>query len=319
MEAKNGTEEEKLTEERKKAFLESKFEPKNQKYGLFSYTGTLAISDRPYYLKTQNHKGPDGRVQISPRNFYTNPTKRGKTSEVYFSAPEYMADQFAEGTKLYQKEKINAEKMKISHESPWKPSGVKPEKYSLFTYEPKDKIVSINRKGPDGKVLIGPKNFLTSPPKQGVASTTPGVLFGPVYEFIEDPYDRKHKQEVEELMKHKGKLQSSIFKAMDHGNRFFSDYQPKIQEVKLKIVEKKSLSPKVNHEIKPFYTVSSGSLGCFNKYPEHMHSLIEVPKKTTLADKPSWKSTTSLRTIPSPSISNSIKNLRSEFPSLRRL
>ncbi|OMJ94196.1 hypothetical protein SteCoe_2680 [Stentor coeruleus] len=310
----------KLSEERKKAFMESKFEPKNQKYGLFSYTGTLAISDRPYYTKHESHRDKDGIVKTGPRNFYTSPGKHGNTNDVYFLKSQYYSDKYTEPAKFYLKDKERAEKMKKNHDINWKPGGNKPEPYSLFESMPTEKPKKINRKGPDGKVIIGPRNFMTSPPKQGAPTTTPGVLLGPDFKYIPDSYDRAKQLAHEERIKHHSKMQSSSFKSMDAGGRLFYDFKQTFNTEG--IVPSKSSrqtsEPKIVKHNQPFYPMSSGHYDCFEKYPEHVPDVRVPYPKSPLGDKPSWKSTTNLRTIPSPSIVTSSRNLRTEFPILRR-
>lgn len=309
------TDQEKISNERKKIFSESKFQSNNQKYGLFSYTGTLAISDHPYFSQTQPHRDSDGNVITKPHNFLISPPKKGKSPDVYFSLPEYKSDKYFE-PKKYIDEKIRSESIKKFHPLPWKPAGPKVESISMFPHLPTEEKKPINRKGPDGKVIIEPKNFFTSPSKKGL-SNTPGVLFGPGYEYIDDPYDIKKKIAMEELAKHRSKMQSSPFKIMDHGGRTFGDNQKTFGLEKPLKKEEKQKNIKTETANKPFYTVT-GSIDCFEKYPEYMSGYSEPPIKTPAIDKPKWKSTVNLRTIPTPSISNSITNLRSEFSILRR-
>ena len=321
MESKNLTQEtDKVVEERKKLFMDSKFQPNNQKYGLFSYTGTLSISDSPYYLKSQSHRGPDGNVITGPRNFLSSPTKPGKTTDVYFSLPNYTADPFKDPSKPYLKEKFLAQKMKEKHSSAWKPGGNKPEMYSLFPHEPTEIFKKINKRDSDGKVITGPRNFYTSPPKKGIASITPGLLLGPSQEYISDPYDRKHKLWSEDNTKHKAKMQAQSFKSMDPGGKLFSDfkstYNGEIPEAK---TNRAQVSPIELKHPQPFYPPNSRNHDTFGEYPKHMPEAYTSLSKSPSLDKPAWRSSTGLRTIPSPSISNSIKNLRTEFPLLRKI
>ena len=313
----------KLAEERQKFFAESKFDPKNQKYGLFSYTGTLAISSRPYFSSSKPHRDTDGKVITGPRNFLTSPTKKGKSPAVYFSAPEYIGDplpSFAQSKLLAISAKTLKKNSQDSSPPSWKPGGPRPEPFALFPHEASDNFRKVSKKGPDGKVVTEPRNFMTSPPKKGEAATTPGVLLGPSYPHMEDPYDRKRMIEKEERIKHLAKMQSTSFKSMDRGGRpFFDDRSTYGFENSLKSSRKLQKSPLgVKHD-RPFYPVSSSRDGYFGEYPEHIPDTCISASKSPTTDKPSWKGTTSVRTIPTPSISGSITNLRTEFPALRRI
>lgn len=303
-------------DERKKFFLESKFVPNNQKYGLFSYTGTLAISQRPYFNQTLSHRGTDGLVMTGPKNLYTSPARKGKTFDVYFSPPAYYSDNYNETAKPYLKDKLNADGMRKNHQVSWKPGGKLNEPYSLFPDEPTEREKKSNKRGPDGEVLLGPRNFYTSPMKKGIPSCTPGLLIGQSNEHIPDPYNRKKELEFEEHKKHKSKMQSEAFKGMDPGGRDFwkneelygGDFSDRKQKT---FKSEKKISV-------PFYSIVSKTKDCFNDFPEYKPDERVQPKKEPPSDKPKWKSTVNLRTIPSPSITCSSRNLRKEFAILRR-
>lgn len=303
-------------EERKKLFLDSKFVPNNQKYGLFSYTGTLAISDRPYFNQTINRRDADGLVKTGPKNLYTSPGRKGKTFDVYFSPPAYYPDNYSEAGKPYLKDKFNAEGMRKAHQVAWKPGGRLQEPYALFPSEPTESEKKTKKRGPDGEVLLEPKNFYTTPMKKGNANCTPGLLMGAANEHIPDPYNRKKELDYQEHLAHKSKMQSEVFKGMDPGGNFFSKHEDLFGGDYSK---RKSKSIKSEKKILvPFYSQVSKTKDTFNPYPEYKPDERIQPKKDKLIDKPSWKSTVKIRTIPSPSITCSVKNLRKEFPMFRR-
>lgn len=297
-------------ESRQKFFSESKFQANNQKYGLFSYTGTLAISARPYFPPAKSHRDSEGKVIIGPHNFLTSPTKTGKLNEVYFSSPEYISDPYR---------KTSSRKVLGTQSSSWKPAGPKPEPYALFPHEASEVHQRLNKKGPDGKVIIEPRNFFTSPAKKGTGQT-PGVLIGPLYEYMNEPYDRKKKLMSEERKKHIEKMQSESFKPMDHGGNYFSDNKATFgSEGVLKTTRKIEFTPVVVKHSLPFYPPGVNKQECFEKYPEHSPDTRRSPIKTFISDKPSWKDSTVTRTIPSPSISTSAINLRNEYSSLKKM
>ena len=297
-------------------FDESKFNASNQRYGLFSYTGTLAISNKPYFSNSISHRDQDGLVKTGPRNFLTSPIKKGKTKEVFFSPPPYSSDHYTDPSKPYLKDKINAEKMRANHQVSWRPGGRLHEPLSLYESLPTQSEKKINKKGPDGKVVLEPRNFQTSPAKPGNPNCTPGILMGPIPEHIPDPYDRKKQIDFEEHLKHRSKMQNEHFRGNDPGGRFFSKHEELFGMDSVDKNEKDPKSGKVLDAGKlavPFYTAIAKTSDCFGKYPEYLPDERIRVKKETLGDKPNWKSTTQIRTIPSPSITCSIKNLRKEF------
>ena len=64
--------------------------------------------------------------------------------------------------------------------------------------------IKINRKGPDGAVIIEPRNFLTNPPKKGEVGK--GTSFGGKIEHMADPFDRKKELAKKEREEHEKKL-----------------------------------------------------------------------------------------------------------------
>lgn len=66
------------------------------------------------------------------------------------------------------------------------------------------KEVSKNRKGPDGAVIIEPRNFLTNPPKQGEVGK--GTSFAGMIEHLPDPFDRKKELDRKEREEHLKKV-----------------------------------------------------------------------------------------------------------------
>ena len=100
-----------LEQSRKQFFEESKFVPDNQKYGLFSFPGTLAISKNSYYQDKPTKKNKDGTVDLEPKNFIS-----GKSPKKYFSSPEYKPDKYNSNVSSYSTEKERAMIMKQKHD-----------------------------------------------------------------------------------------------------------------------------------------------------------------------------------------------------------
>lgn len=302
-----------LEKSRKKFFEDSKFDPNNQKYGMFSFPGTLAVSNRPYYQSTKPRKNNDGTVQTGPPNFLASHVKRGKTPDSYFSYPGYVPEKYT-GQKLpFKTDKERADVMRKKHEDQaWKPGGVVNEAWSLFPHEPSEVFKTIKRKQADGTVRLEPKNFYTSPPKKG--NNTPGVLFGGYPEHKPEPYDRP-----KDKKKPKGVKHDLPFKNMDHGNKTFNaDINIFGGDVKVSSKPKRAASVnKANHDL-PFkpMNVSKGDIG---PYPEHMADPVPAVKRKAPSEQEPWKATTNRRSSPSPSVTANTKNLRAEYPMLRSL
>jgi hypothetical protein len=303
---------------REAAFKDSKFDPKNQRYGLFSYTGTLAISNKPYFSQSISHRDADGLVKTAPKNFFTSPVKKGKTSDVYFSPPKYSSDNYIETAKPYLKDKQNADGMRKNHQVAWRPGGLKHEPYSLYENLRTEEEKKVFKKGPDGQIVLEPRNFLTSPMKKGNPNCTPGLLISKEPEYVPDAYDRKKELDFADHVKHRSKMQPEQFKGNDPGGRFFSKNEQlfggDFSNRKEKSVGGSRSADKV---AVPFYSLVARTGECFEKYPEYKPDDRVAAKKDPPIDKPSWKSTTQIRTIPSPSITCSARNLRKEFGMLR--
>ena len=298
---------------RKKFFEESKFNSSNQKYGLFSFPGTLAISNRPYFTSSKSRKNADGLVDVGPRNFLTNNLKRGKTPDCYFSYPEHKPDRYSGPKQPFKTDKERAEMMKKKHEEIWKPSGIIKEEPSSFPHQPTEVFKTIKRKDKDGNVITEPKNFYTSPPKKG--NNTPGVLLGGYPEHIPDPYDRKEKVKKPKikLAQHDGP-----FKNMDRGGGTFNkDMEVFGGDVVKNKSPKRSVSVNaVKHDL-PFKGTSV-SRDYIGKHPEYMPNPIQPVKRKTPNEQEPWRATTRNRTSPSPTVTGNLRNLRSEFPGLKR-
>ena len=314
-------EEAKLAETRRMFFEESRFDPTNQKYGLFSFPGTLAISNKPYFTKTASHKAADGTVSTKRSNFLTNPPKRGKTPSVYFSHYEYKSEPYLDPSKPYLTEKQRDEERRKHHNTAWRPGGPKHEPLSLFPHEASDPLTKINKKGSDGLVELGPKNLYTSPPRLGSAMVTPGVLIGGNhFEYVSEPYDRKHKIILEEKRKNDAKMKAGAFRPPNPGGNTFFDDKTTFGEkdIKPKKTLKKSNTCAYFQHKGPFVPSNPGKKGStIGKYPEHIPDPLASPQRKAPSTAVPWRHTTNQRSRPSPSVSSLVCNLRSEYPLLR--
>jgi hypothetical protein len=311
---RTGNEESQLSESRQQYFDDSKFDASNQKYGLFSYTGTLAISNKPYFVKTASHKNKEGLVETKPRNFIVGPSKRGKTADTYFSLPEYKSDNEVKNSR---KAKPKPDKVEVV----WRPGGALQEKYNSYEHLPADNVKKISRRGPDGLVVIEPKNLYTSPARLGTAMSTPGLLIGGhEYEYEPDAYDRQHRMQQEELKRNKAKMQADAFKPPNPTGKNFFDNQKTYGETNMpKKTMQKVMSLNIYKHDRVFYPANPSKLGAtIGKFPEYIEDPLSSPKRRPPSEQVPWRPTTNERTRPSPSVTNLAKNLRAEYPILRK-
>ena len=286
----------KLAVSRQKFFEESKFDPYKEKYGLFSYTGSLAIGDDSYDKRKIPERNPDGSVKTAPKNFLTKPVKSGKTTDVYFSAPQFhtIGDKYKDPDRVHSIERERASKMYQQMEAPFKPCGSAHEKVTLFDHMPERVEKTIKRKLPDGSVELGPRNFLTKPPKKGHANSTPGVTLGEYPEYKSDPYERKRELLREEKKRQRAKMQEAAFKTVSHGNRPFSsdadtfggdlDIKPRIRP--------HSTVGGVKHD-RPFIPSNPPKSGIYDKtlskFPEYIPDPMPVTGKPEKKEEAPWR------------------------------
>lgn len=306
------TKEKELEESRKKIFEESKFIANNQKYGLFSFPGTLAIAKSPYFNETKSHKGKDGTVQLGPANILTRATRTGNSPCDYFSPPLFSSDKYTSNVSFFASEKERTKGMLKNHDTKWKPPGKPIENLSLYEHKPSETLKTIKRKQLDGSVLTDPRNFYTSPGKKG--STTPGITFGKYPEYMSDPYDLKKPKKIV------NSIHDSPFKSTDFGSRYFTkDLELYNNESLIKKPQKKSVSHSWAPHDLPFRPSGKVSYA-FNKPVEYIPSppMLKKRVKNPDCEKEPWRCPISARSSPTPSISKNSCNLRTEFPVLKQ-
>ena len=136
------------------------------RYGLFSYTGSLAIGENSSELARRKRRiDSDGNVPVGPRNFYTSPTRK----DAYFSKPEFVSvgsTYQSPVTEIKRDLRISKSSPKIHdtmfHVGPSKKTEFSPYPYMPFAVEKK-----FDRRIGPGEVRIGEKNFLTKSPPRG--------------------------------------------------------------------------------------------------------------------------------------------------------
>lgn len=307
---------------RKKNFEESRFDANKQKYGLFSFTGTLAILPNSYEKVRRSRRNSEGGVITEPRNFSSSPAKKGKNPDALFSFPGFtsIGDKYKDPPKAYLSEKYRAEKMLKSHDVPFKPTGPI-DMVSIPEHLPSEVTMKKRKRDAEGNVIFGPKNFYTSPAKRGHANMTPGVTFGGNFEHIPDPYDRKRDAYRKDMINSKAKMHEVPFKSTsNHLSVFNSDLELyHADETSKKTLKKPKPEKIAQHDtaFKPPSSVKSHLVDAlFGKIPEFMSEPMAFAVKKSPSPTVTWKSPTHSNTRPSPSISTMVTNLRSEFSPL---
>ena len=213
-----------LEEKRKQVLEASKFDPYNQRYGLFSFPGPLHIGDNTAAEKLLRHRNPNGSVTTQDKNFLTQPLKSGTTPEAYFSTPSYHPDLYSPPTALKSILKPLEKTDFTQKAGPFHPSGAFKEHPVVYEYQSSGSQSTPNLRGKGVLPSTGPKNFLTRELKKGHAGSTPGLTLGQEFQHLPDPYERKEEMARQERAREKAKAVSpGPFRGMGYtGNNFSS-------------------------------------------------------------------------------------------------
>jgi hypothetical protein len=305
------------SEIRNKNFEESKLDTTRSKYGLFSFAGTLAILPHPYEKKPNGRRNSDGSVITEPRNFMTSPTRKGKLSDALFSNYETMNEKYRDPPRSYLNDKQRAERMRKSHDVPFKPSGPT-DQITIFEYISPEKPRVKRRRDSEGNVTIEPKNFYTSPAKKGIASITPGLTFGETFEHSVEPFDRPKELKRKERIEHHSKMPDRPFKPTSNKHGTFNKDEEVFDICKdLKKLVKKPKPLSIASHDTPFkpnrFNKSHLVDAMFGEVPEYIPDpLVPLVRKSPSPTAP-WKNTTKDISRPTPSVSLMKSNIRSEF------
>lgn len=130
---------------------------------------------------------------IGPRNFYTKRIKNGHADDVYFSRPSYVCtgDPFKAAAMESMRTNVKDGFKLGGHDKNFNPAKKVQEKLykSSFAYIPEGEPKKKNYKDAEGAVIVGPKNFVTSPIKKGRVGR--GTSLGGLIPYKEDEYDIK--------------------------------------------------------------------------------------------------------------------------------
>jgi len=300
----------------------ARFDPYHPRYGLFSFTGTLAIGDDSIGKRTKPKRDSDGKVMTGPINFLTKPVKRGKTNDVYFSTPSFhtVGDRYLDPHLILSRTKPSPSQEDVP---PFRPGGAIEEHYSLYSHASVEVVAKQAKKDEDGRVVVGPKGFVVSPPKKGMAGATPNLTFSS-FPAVNDPYDRKKELDKKDRIRQNSLIRGDKpFRSNSPGNRDFTSSS----EAFGKVTQAMRLSSRVtrsavfaehDHPFKPPNPPKSGiSTMTIGKYPEHKPDPEFKAPSPPHFENP-WRTSYKERTAPTPSVVANYLNLRTEFTALRK-
>jgi len=128
-------------------------------------------------------------VPIGPRNLTTKPQKSGKNDDALFSKPSYNhGDLFQEAAVNILRTDVKDGHLKY-HDRAFSPAKVVPYKPHLSPYSYKSdlKVIKKNFCDEEGAVIVGPRNFFTTPTKKGIVARN--ALFSPFPDHVPDDYN----------------------------------------------------------------------------------------------------------------------------------
>lgn len=200
-------------------------------WGYFGVPGSLAIGDNSYAPRLV--RKPKEEDDAPPPFGKFAPLKKGASTDVYFrfELPLCIDDPYKEREVMTKIGKV----WMIDPDAKFKPAGKVPIRVNkLYPYEYVEHCDTVKDpkevKEKYGGDYRGPPNILCSRSKKGGGGVyTKGVLFGfdeernALPEHMADDYDAARKMRKQDLEEHKSKLQEMSFKAMDYGNKAFSN------------------------------------------------------------------------------------------------
>jgi hypothetical protein len=150
-------------------FMQESFDLVNQeRFGLFSQPGSLAIGENTYAPKKAPNKDDDGKPVTEPPNFLTTKLKKGNTEEVLFSAPSYIStgDPYSNKKLMMRESKKDGHKAVSDHA--FKPAKTIQEAVkSSYEHMQDEENKKKNYRDQEGAVKTAPRNFTTTGPKKG--------------------------------------------------------------------------------------------------------------------------------------------------------
>ena len=217
--------------------------------------------------------------------------------------------------------------LKAGHDKNFRPAKtVKETVTAAYPHETDRVEIQKNFKDEDGNVAIGPRNFLTNPPKQGKVGKN--TSFGGIIPYIPDEYDAGKEIAKEERQYHLSKLQDKQFSQRAKTKGIFNTSKAVYGEdrpIPEKIIHVREVT-KYDHDkpFRPSHPPRKGQIHkTINRFPHYQE---DPPKEITRkveaedgADVPKkFRPTHNKKSIPMPSIATNMRNLKSSFPTVFR-
>jgi len=313
-----------LNQLRTKIQNESSNNEGRNRFGLFSQPPAGVWGDGNYAFDKEKKLGQDGKPITKPRGIYGGPCRSGKTQSSYFQKPDFVTvgDKYVDPASI-ERQYQNSKKSK-KHEAEFKPAdGTKSDPFkALYEHKTEHHNVTKNYRGPDGKVVVPPRNIVTNPGKSGHGDSTVGHLLGKTYAHKPDPYNRAKELAAKEREEDKKKLQEQPFRSVSHGNENFTTSKKtfgKDDKVLKPAPLKASTPPGKLHEneFKPSNPSKQGYNKTINKFPEYKPDPIKIAvrkiddgKEKKEAYRPN---NTAYCERPTPSVSLNRSNLKKEM------
>lgn len=281
-------------------FEDSKLDPFQAKYGLFSFAGTLAIQPHAYEQVKGGRKDKDGNVRISPRNICASPTKVGKTPDSYFSMPGFVSigDAYKDPKPTFS-DSENSKKLQKFHDSPFKLPG---------PFELKSTFEHVSELKPKKRTKSTvPRNFYTSPTKKGSPNCTPGITFNE-YEHLPSP---KVQMKLNKIVE-----KSEKFKPSSNYSELFEKNIYKFDGVlPNKILKKLDKKQGDGIPFKPSSPCKKNLPDALFGFAEYIPPRVDTPKlRSKKAETPlPWKATTKEFSMPVVPTAMMPLNIRKEF------
>jgi len=309
---------------RTKILNESTNNEGRNRFGLFSQPPAGVWGDGNYTFDKAKKLGVDGKPLTKPRGIYGGPSKTGKVESSYFSKPDFVTigDKYVDPASI-DRQYQNSKKSK-KHEYEFKPAnGTKSDPFTaLYPHKTEHITTTKNHRGPDGKVVIQPRNIVTNPPKEGHGDSTIGHLLGETYPHKPDPYHRAKELAAKEREEHKKKLQEAPFRSVSHGGEAFISSKKTFgkDDKVLKLPQPKAQTPPGKlHEtaFKPSNPSKQGYNKTINKFPEYKPDPLRIAVRKIDDGKekkePYRPNNTAFCERPTPSVSLNRSNLKKEM------
>lgn len=248
--------------------------------------------------------------------------------------PTYNAigDPFKEAAKTILRKENRGREIEMGNEKPFRPARHVRQPVNS-TYQHMQDFVEVKKnfmsEENPREVMIGPRNFLTNPPKAG--TTGKKTTFGGAVPYIsyEDEYNRPKALARAEMEEGKALLDKI------HLNKPFSQ---KVRQTSLFNSTKKVIGEDINiparaprqktpppmeHDkaFKPSNPPKRGNHCTIEKFPEYKENPLRFVERKMVdenADKKAFKPTYNSKSRPTPSVSTNMRNLKASFPSVFR-